>query len=69
MPSAVGPLLVAATGSGLRCVQFHRGKLPAAAADEQWVESQEQVRSYELLIEAYLRGELRAFATVSRARR
>lgn len=61
MPSPAGPLLVAATESGLRSVQFHRGKLPAAPADEPWVESQERVRPYELQIEAYFRGELRAF--------
>ena len=61
MPSPAGPLLVAATESGLRLVQFHRGKLPAAAADELWIESQERVRDYELQIAAYFRGELRAF--------
>jgi len=61
MPSPAGPLLVAATESGLRLVQFHRGKLPAAAAHELWIESQERVRDYELQIAAYFRGELRAF--------
>jgi methylated-DNA-[protein]-cysteine S-methyltransferase len=61
MPSPAGPLLVAATESGLRSVQFHRGKLPAAAADELWIESEERVRDYELQIAAYFRGELRAF--------
>ena|ERR1051326_1390107 len=61
MPSPVGPLLVAATESGLRSVQFHRGKLPTTATGESWVESQERVRDYERQIEAYFRGELRAF--------
>jgi len=61
MPSPVGPLLVAATESGLRSVQFHRGKLPAAAPGELWIESEERVRDYELLIAAYFRGELRVF--------
>jgi methylated-DNA-[protein]-cysteine S-methyltransferase len=61
MPSPVGPLLVAASGDGLRCVQFHRGQLPAAANGEVWIESREQVRGYERQIEAYFRGELRQF--------
>jgi methylated-DNA-[protein]-cysteine S-methyltransferase len=61
MQSPVGPLLVAATKNGLRCVQFHRGELPAAAKDELWIESREQVRAYQQQIEAYFRGELRHF--------
>ncbi|HET9839221.1 MAG TPA: methylated-DNA--[protein]-cysteine S-methyltransferase [Candidatus Angelobacter sp.] len=61
MPSPAGPLLVAATGEGLRSVQFHRGKMPGPARNEVWVESREQVRLYEQQIEAYFRGELRNF--------
>jgi O-6-methylguanine DNA methyltransferase len=61
MQSPVGPLLVAATETGLRCVQFHRGKLPKAEKDEVWIESREQVRAYEQQIKAYFRGDLREF--------
>ncbi|HLY92623.1 MAG TPA: methylated-DNA--[protein]-cysteine S-methyltransferase [Candidatus Angelobacter sp.] len=61
MPSPAGPLLVAATESGLRCLQFHRGQMPAPSKGETWVESREQVRAYEQQIEAYFRGELRQF--------
>jgi|SRR5579859_2006445 len=61
MSSPAGPLLVAATADGLRCVHFHRGKLPAAAKDEVWIESREHVRQYEQQIEAYFRGRLRQF--------
>ena len=61
MPSPVGPLLVAATERGLRCLQFHRGQLPRAGKDEIWIESREQVRPYEQQIESYFRGELREF--------
>jgi len=61
MPSPAGPLLVAATETGLRCVQFHRGQLPKAASDELWVESRAQVQDYEQQINSYFRGELREF--------
>lgn len=61
MQSPVGPLLVAASETGLRCVQFHRGKLPPPEKDEVWIESREQVRRYEQQIEAYFRGQLREF--------
>ncbi len=61
MQSPVGPLLVAATEAGLRCVQFHRGKLPPAVDNEVWLESREQLRSYQQQIESYFRGELRQF--------
>jgi methylated-DNA-[protein]-cysteine S-methyltransferase len=59
--SAVGPLLLAATEAGLRCVQFCQGKLPAPGKDEIWIESRDQLRPYELQLEAYFRGELREF--------
>jgi len=59
--SVVGPLLLAATKSGLRCVQFCKGKLPAPGKDEVWIESREHLRPYELQLEAYFRGELREF--------
>ena len=61
MDSPVGPLLIAATSEGLRCLQFHRGKLPRPAEDEIWLESAEQVRLYEQQINSYFRGELRKF--------
>jgi methylated-DNA-[protein]-cysteine S-methyltransferase len=61
MQSPVGLLLVAATENGLRCVHFHRGKLPVATKDEVWIESREQVRASTQQIEAYFRGELREF--------
>jgi O-6-methylguanine DNA methyltransferase len=57
----VGPLLLAATAKGLRCVHFYKGTLPAPAKGEVWVESREHVRPYELELEAYFRGELRSF--------
>jgi O-6-methylguanine DNA methyltransferase len=57
----VGPLLLAATAKGLRCVQFYKGKLPPAAEDETWVESPEHLRPYISELESYFRGELRAF--------
>jgi methylated-DNA-[protein]-cysteine S-methyltransferase len=59
--SVVGPLLLAATESGLRCVQFYKGKMPAPGKDEVWIESRDYLRPYELQLEAYLRGELREF--------
>ena len=59
--SVVGPLLLAATENGLRCVQFHKGKLPPAAKDEVWIESRDYLRPYEMQLEAYFRGELREF--------
>jgi methylated-DNA-[protein]-cysteine S-methyltransferase len=60
--SPVGPLLIAATERGLRCVQFHRGKLPPPATGEVWVESSEHLRPYVQQIDSYFRGELREFA-------
>lgn len=59
--SEVGPLLLAATDAGLRCLQFDRGKLPPPGKDEIWIESRAHVRPYELQLEAYFRGELREF--------
>jgi methylated-DNA-[protein]-cysteine S-methyltransferase len=59
--SPAGPLLLAATENGLRCVQFYRGKLPSPGTDELWIESRERLRPYEEQIEAYFRGELRTF--------
>lgn len=57
----VGPLLLAATAKGLRCVQFYKGKLPPSARDETWIESPEHLRPYIAELESYFRGELRAF--------
>jgi methylated-DNA-[protein]-cysteine S-methyltransferase len=59
--SPAGPLLLAATEKGLRCLQFYRGKLPAPGKDEVWTESPERLRPWERQIEAYFRGELREF--------
>jgi methylated-DNA-[protein]-cysteine S-methyltransferase len=57
----VGPLLLAATAKGLRCVQFYKGKLPPPARDETWIESPEHLRPFISELESYFRGELRAF--------
>lgn len=57
----VGPLLLAATAKGLRCVQFYKGKLPPPGKDETWIESPEHLRPCILELESYFRGELRAF--------
>jgi methylated-DNA-[protein]-cysteine S-methyltransferase len=59
--SPAGPLLLAATGEGLRCLLFDRGKLPPPGEDEVWIESQERLRPYQQQLEAYFRGELREF--------
>jgi len=59
--SPAGPLLLAATEKGLRCLQFDRGKLPIAASNERWIESRERLEPYIGQIQAYFRGELRAF--------
>ena len=66
MESPVGPLLIAATEKGLRCVQFHRGKLPEPAPrelaeDELWIESRTHLQPYQEQLNAYFRGELREF--------
>lgn len=66
MESPVGPLLIAATEKGLRCLQFHRGKLPEPAKDELtkdelWIESRARLQPYQDQINAYFRGELRDF--------
>jgi O-6-methylguanine DNA methyltransferase len=59
--SPVGPLLLAATEAGLRCVQFYKGKLPPPTKGEVWIESREHLCPYEEQISAYFRGELRRF--------
>jgi methylated-DNA-[protein]-cysteine S-methyltransferase len=63
MESPVGPLLIAVTAKGLRCIHFYRGKLPQPALnkDELWIESCEQVQPYQEQLNAYFRGELREF--------
>jgi methylated-DNA-[protein]-cysteine S-methyltransferase len=61
MESPTGPLLLAATDKGLRCLQFDRGKPPAAGKDEVWLESREHLRDYEDQLNAYFHGELREF--------
>src|SRR5260370_1395681 len=70
MESPVGPLLVAATEKGLRCVHFYRGKLPEQAQpkpspnlnkDELWIESRTHPQPYQEQLNAYFRGELREF--------
>jgi methylated-DNA-[protein]-cysteine S-methyltransferase len=54
-------LLLAATERGLRCLQFDRGKLPAAGRNEHWIESSGHLRPYVEQIEAYFSGELLEF--------
>jgi methylated-DNA-[protein]-cysteine S-methyltransferase len=57
----VGPLLLAATEKGLRCLQFYKGALPSSGKNEIWVESSERLQPYVSQLEAYFRGELRDF--------
>jgi O-6-methylguanine DNA methyltransferase len=57
----VGPLLLAASEKGLRCLQFYKGTMPSPVPDEIWVESRERLQPYMLQLESYLRGELRSF--------
>ena len=59
--SVVGPLLLAATDRGLRCVHFYKGDLPVPGKNEVWIESPPHLRPYEMQLEAYFRGELREF--------
>jgi methylated-DNA-[protein]-cysteine S-methyltransferase len=59
--SPVGPLLLAATEKGLRCLQFDRGKLPTAGKNEHWIESSERLQLYIEQIEAYFSGKLHEF--------
>ncbi len=61
MESPAGPLLIAATEKGLRCLHFYCGDQPKHSADEVWVESREHLRTYEEQINSYFRGELREF--------
>ncbi len=61
MESPVGTLLLAATARGLRCLHFHRGKLPEPAKNEVWIESPATLRPYREKLQAYFRGELRDF--------
>lgn len=57
----VGPLLLAATAKGLRCLHFCKGTMPRPGKDEIWIESAEHLRPYISQLESYFRGELRAF--------
>ena len=57
----VGPLLLAATEKGLRCLHFYKGKMPAPAKDETWIESSVRLQPYVVQLDSYFRGELRAF--------
>lgn len=59
--SPVGPLFLAATKMGLRCLQFDCGKMPHSGKDEVWIESSDHLLPYVQEIEAYFRGELREF--------
>jgi methylated-DNA-[protein]-cysteine S-methyltransferase len=59
--SPAGPLLLAATKKGLRCLHFFRGTTPKPAAGEVWIESREQLLPYAEQISAYFRGERREF--------
>ena len=57
----VGPLLLASTAKGLRCLHFYKGTMPPPSKDETWIESPEHLRPYISQLESYFRGELRAF--------
>jgi methylated-DNA-[protein]-cysteine S-methyltransferase len=57
----VGPLLLAATAKGLRCLHFYKGTMPPVPKNETWIESPERLRPYISQLESYFRGELRAF--------
>lgn len=59
--SPAGPLLLAATGKGLRCLHFDKGKMPIPGKKEVWIESREHLQPYADQIMAYFRGELREF--------
>lgn len=59
--SVVGPLLLAATAKGLRCIHFYKGTLPPSGKDEVWIESPEHLQPYIAQLQAYFRGELREF--------
>ena len=61
MDSPAGPLLLAVTKNGLRCLQFFRGQMPAPGKGEVWIESRERLLPYVLELEAYFRGDLRQF--------
>ena len=57
----VGPLLLAATEKGLRCLHFYKGTMPTPGKDETWVESSEHLQPYVAQLDSYFRGELREF--------
>lgn len=57
----VGPLLLAATAKGLRCLQFYKGVMASPGKDETWIASSEHLQPYIAQLEAYFRGELREF--------
>jgi methylated-DNA-[protein]-cysteine S-methyltransferase len=61
LQSPVGPLLLAATEKGLRCLHFDRGNLPKPGRDEIWIESEEPLRPYVEQLLAYFRGQRRDF--------
>ncbi|HEV7673530.1 MAG TPA: methylated-DNA--[protein]-cysteine S-methyltransferase [Candidatus Angelobacter sp.] len=57
----VGPLLLAATDNGLRCLHFYKGSMPPPRKNEIWIESREHLGPYIVQLDAYFRGELRDF--------
>lgn len=57
----VGPLLLAATEKGLRCLHFYKGKMPAPAKDETWIESSGRLQPYVEQLDSYFRGERHDF--------
>ena len=61
MRSPVGPLLLAASENGLRCLYFDRGSLLPACPNEVWIRSRAALRPYTQQLRAYFRGELRDF--------
>lgn len=61
LQSPVGPLLLAATEKGLRCLHFDCGNVPQPSRGEIWIESGEILRPYTEQLLAYFRGQRRDF--------
>src|SRR5947209_3413814 len=59
--SPVGKLLLAAGESGLRCLHFDDGTMPAPRRNEVWTCAPEKLQPYEEQVHAYFRGELQKF--------
>jgi methylated-DNA-[protein]-cysteine S-methyltransferase len=57
----VGPLLLAVTEKGLRCLHFYKGTMPSPGKNETWIESPEHLQPYISELQAYFRSELHEF--------